>query len=107
MKFSAFVAVAAGLAAAAPRINLPALEVAVLGGSAFKVNQVPNKNYKTLYRGPRALAKAYQKFGVPIPSDLLQLLQQILTDLGISIPGQGGLNGGLGGNDTSDAGQGR
>jgi len=119
MKFSILSAAAAGLVAAAPskRGNAGALEVAVLGGSTFKVHQVLNTNYRTLHRGPRALGQAYLKFGSEIPPDLLLVLEQVLIDLGITVPGGGkginggkGVNGGAGtldGNDTTEGDQGR
>ncbi|KAL1878622.1 hypothetical protein VTK73DRAFT_7703 [Phialemonium thermophilum] len=84
----------ANLVVALPRqhkVSPQAFEVAVLGGSTFKLLQTPNKNFRALYRGPRALAKVYFKFGLPFPDDLLELLQEILTELGL---GQQQPNGG-------------
>lgn len=119
MKFSIFTAVTAGLVAAAPskRSTAGPLDVAVLGGATFQVHQVANTNYRTLHRGPRALGAAYQKYGKEIPAELLQILQRILIELGITVPSGGkgvnggnGVNGGAGsldGNDTAEGDQGK
>lgn len=53
-------------------------------------------------RGPKSVAKAYQKFGVPIPDDLAQCLKDILRAMGISP----GAYGAAGYNDTADSGKG-
>ncbi|KAK1993821.1 eukaryotic aspartyl protease [Colletotrichum falcatum] len=66
------------------------IEIATLGGAAFRIEQVPNPDfYYGSRRGPIALARAYSKFGQQIPDELLSLIDQILADLGL-------LNGGLG-----------
>jgi hypothetical protein len=97
----------AALVAAAPRVkanSLAALEISVLGGSTFKLHQAPNPNFRALGKGPRALAKAYQKYGVAFPDNLLEVVLEILKELGIDVPD---LNGGASdGNGTSNAGQG-
>jgi hypothetical protein len=100
----------AGLVAAAPRVKIKsnsvsALEISVLGGTTFKINQKPNNHFQSHGRGPRALARAYQKYGVAIPEDLLQTVLEILRELGITVPGLVG--GGADGNGTANAGQGR
>lgn len=98
----------AGLVAAAPRAkanSATTIEISVLGGSTFKIHQAPNSNFRTKGQGPRALAKAYQKYGVSIPDDLLEIVLQILKDLGINVPGRAG--GGADGNGTTTVGQGR
>lgn len=59
-------------------------EVATLGGAAFRVQQVPNPDfYYGNRRGPIALARAYSKFGAPIPDDLRSLVDNILDELGL------------------------
>ncbi|KAK1988626.1 eukaryotic aspartyl protease [Colletotrichum cereale] len=60
------------------------LEIATLGGAAFRIEQVPNPDfYYGSRRGPIALARAYSKFGQPIPNDLQSLIDQILAELGL------------------------
>lgn len=98
----------AGLVGAAPKVkanSFAALEISVLGGSTFKLHQAPNPNFRALGRGPRALAKAYQKYGVSFPDNLLEIVLEILKELGITTSGQGA--GGAGSNGAASAGQGR
>lgn len=71
-----------GLVAGAPLILE---EITVLGGETFKLNQVLNENFNTAYQGPRALAKAYQKYGVTIPAALMTVLQKILQEMGVDV----------------------
>ena len=40
---------------------------------SFKVERVPNSGF-TGRNGPQALAKAYRKFGVPVPQTLVDVL---------------------------------
>ncbi|OIW26012.1 Asp-domain-containing protein [Coniochaeta ligniaria NRRL 30616] len=97
----------AGLVAAAPRVkanSLAALEISVLGGSTFKIHQAPNVNFRSRGQGPRALAKAYQKYGVEFPDGLLEIVYEILKELGIPVPDRNG--GASDGNGTTNAGQG-
>ncbi|KAI0198393.1 eukaryotic aspartyl protease [Astrocystis sublimbata] len=67
-------------------------EVTTLGGTTFKVNQVPNQKYSGAIkgRGAMAMARAYTKYGEPVPDDLLAYIYQLLEDLGlIEKPGEG------------------
>ncbi|KAJ0161122.1 hypothetical protein CTA2_6753, partial [Colletotrichum tanaceti] len=77
---AAVVPFAARLVDAAPS----KMEIATLGGAAFRIEQVPNPDfYNGSRRGPIALARAYSKFGQQIPDDLMSLIDQILDDLGV------------------------
>ncbi|KAJ9151841.1 Asp-domain-containing protein [Pleurostoma richardsiae] len=106
MKFLSIAAVAAsalssagGLVAAAPLsvvVEASKFEISVLGGATLKIPQVYNKGFIQVHRGPRALAKAYAKFGVQIPDELQQLLLEILAELGVNVKT----------NQTTNAGQG-
>lgn len=52
-------------------------------GSTFRVPQVHNENFVQHGRGPRAVAKTYQKYGVEIPDNLVTVLQNLVfTDMG-------------------------
>ena len=86
-------------------ITPDAFQIAVLGGQTFRVSQVPNAGFIPIGRGPRAMARAYSKYGITIPADLLLVLQEILLELGLLRPnpnGQGGLGGaGRGGSGNS------
>jgi hypothetical protein len=96
----------AGLVVGAPRVKPKHGTIAVsgLGGSTFRVHQEANPHFRNLGNGPRARAKAYQKFGVPVPESLLDVLLEILEQLGIHVPG---LEGGSGdGNGTTTGGRG-
>ncbi|EFQ30784.1 eukaryotic aspartyl protease [Colletotrichum graminicola M1.001] len=85
------------------------IEIATLGGAAFRIEQVPNPNfYYGSRRGPIALARAYSKFGQQIPDELLSLIDQILAELGLLNGGNGahmghGEGGGSKGNGTATA----
>ena len=76
MKFASLTAAAAaaGLVAAAPA---PGLEVSTLGGATFRVRQVHNPRYNQIGRGPRALGRVYQKYGLEMPVELVATLQSI------------------------------
>lgn len=85
------------------------LEIQVLGGQTFKIEQVSNPRFggTTFKSGPMELFRAYAKFGVSImdPGSLEQLLE-ILCQLGLLTcagtgGGIGGDNGSGGGNDSS------
>jgi len=79
----------------------PLFEISTLGGMAFKINQVPNQKFYGARkgRGAIALAKAYSKYGVAVPDDLISYIEQILEELGLGQnPGDG--------NDTSASPQG-
>lgn len=98
----------AGLVAAAPRATSNALtevEISVLGGTTFRIQQTPNAKFQPYGRGPRELAKAYQKYGAAVPDDLLQTILQILGELGITASGRSGDGADDNGNGT--AGEGR
>jgi hypothetical protein len=79
----------------------PLFEISTLGGIAFKIHQVPNQKFYGARkgRGAMALAKAYSKYGVAVPDDLISYIEQILEELGL------GQNPG-GGNNTSTSPQG-
>ncbi|CAK7218041.1 hypothetical protein SCUCBS95973_003355 [Sporothrix curviconia] len=69
------------------------LEISVFGGQTIRAPQVLNAGFVTPGRGPRALAKAYAKFGVEISPELLLILEEILEALGITVPGVAGTGG--------------
>ncbi|CAK7234166.1 hypothetical protein SBRCBS47491_008857 [Sporothrix bragantina] len=66
------------------------LEISVFGGQTIHAPQVINTGFITPGRGPRALAKAYAKFGVELSPELLLILEEILAALGITLPGVAG-----------------
>ncbi|KAK3941528.1 aspartic peptidase domain-containing protein [Diplogelasinospora grovesii] len=107
MKFfhhAAAAASLAGLAVAAPRvieIGPADFSISVLGGSTYKLPQVYNEHFRQVGKGPRAIAKVYQKFGIEFPPELLAILEQLLEELGITIPGI--TNGGKGGSGTTNS----
>lgn len=83
----------ANIAVAAPRVvqvNAADLKYSTLGGKTFKVSQVYNNGFRQRGKGPRAVAKAYQKYGLEIPPQLLDILQSLLEDLGVEIQGVSG-----------------
>jgi len=70
--------VAGGLSTAIPpRIGAPAPAPAPAGTGNFSVAQVRNPHFTK--HGPIALAKAYRKYGVPVPDDLLAVVSSILS----------------------------
>ncbi|KAL2154393.1 hypothetical protein VTH82DRAFT_3069 [Thermothelomyces myriococcoides] len=85
MKFAVF-ALAASLVAAAPRVvkvDPSDIKPRRLGGTKFKLPQIHNDFFRQHGRGPRALAKAYEKYNIELPPDLLHVIRGILRDLGI------------------------
>lgn len=66
-------AASAGLVAAAPK----GYKVSTLGGATFSVPQVYNDHYSQIGKGPRALAKIYQKYGMEMPAGLVSTLDVI------------------------------
>ncbi|KAK6215025.1 eukaryotic aspartyl protease [Colletotrichum tabaci] len=97
MRFTNSAAIAAVIPFAARLVDAAPskMEIATLGGAAFRVEQVPNPDfYYGSRRGPIALARAYSKFGQQIPDDLLSLIDQILDDLGLLKGGKGVHKGG-------------
>lgn len=70
--FLASLAVAGNLAAALPAAGQ---------SQTISINAVHNKNFKP--NGPLALAKAYNKYNVPMPSNLATLVSSIQKDLGL------------------------
>lgn len=93
-----------GLVAAAPHtkvIKIDLSEISVLGGMTFKIHQQPNKAFKGVRKGSLALARAYSKFGVEFPDDLLTAIEKLLEELGLAG------NTTTGGNGTTTAGQGK
>ncbi|KAL2161527.1 hypothetical protein VTH06DRAFT_8089 [Thermothelomyces fergusii] len=86
MKLAAALALAASLVAAAPRVTQvdPSdLKPRRLGGTKFRLPQIHNHFFRQHGRGPRALAKAYEKYNVEMPPGLLAVIRKILKDLGI------------------------
>ncbi|KAF3023496.1 Type I transmembrane sorting receptor [Neopestalotiopsis sp. 37M] len=76
-----------GLVAAAPHtkvIKIDLSEISVLGGMTFKIHQQPNKAFKGVRKGSLALARAYSKFGVAFPDDLLTAIEKLLEELGLA-----------------------
>lgn len=101
-------------AAVAPFMRVSAapaglLDVAVLGGNTFRAPQVESTSFISgSKRGVIALASAYSKFNVALSDELLQLIEEILEELGLLQPngsaGSGSTNStGSIGNDTVDA----
>lgn len=91
MKFATFAAFAASLVAAAPRVvqvHPSDIRPRRLGGHKFKLPQIHNDMFRQHGRGPRALAKAYEKYDIELPTDLVEIVQKILTELGINLPVQ-------------------
>ncbi|KAL2017717.1 hypothetical protein VTK56DRAFT_1742 [Thermocarpiscus australiensis] len=94
MKFAnlavaAFVAPVA-LVTAAPRVvqvQPSDIKVKRAGGSAFKLAQVHNDLFIEHGKGPRALARVYQKYNIEMPQELVAVLRQIMADLGIQATG--------------------
>lgn len=80
------------------------LQITTLGGMTFRVLQEPNQKYTGVRRGPLAMARAYSKYGVAFPDDLLAAIERLLEELGLS-NGAGNGAGGNGGN-NSTSGQG-
>ncbi|AEO66078.1 uncharacterized protein THITE_2113898 [Thermothielavioides terrestris NRRL 8126] len=112
--------VASTLVAGAPRVvrvHPSDIKPRRTGGTRFKVSQIHNANFRQHGKGPRALAKVYNKFNIELPSDLADVLQTILTELGLGdfltekIPGSGSTGGGSGNagppfaNQTDDQGE--
>ncbi|KAK9425762.1 hypothetical protein SUNI508_03123 [Seiridium unicorne] len=75
-----------GLVSASPLkvITIDLSEISTLGGMTFKIHQQPNKAFSGVRKGPLAIAKAYAKFGVSFPDDLLSVIEQLLEELGLS-----------------------
>jgi hypothetical protein len=91
MKFTAFAAFAASLVAAAPRVvqvHPSDIRPRRLGGQKFKLPQIHNDMFRQHGRGPRALAKVYEKYDIEPPTDLIEVVQKILIELGINPPVQ-------------------
>lgn len=100
MKYVSVAALAAGLASAAPAKQPSAFEglvsktaeevsdfeVQVLGGMTLRAPQVYNTNFIQMKRGPRAYVQSlrkYSAFGATIPPNLLQIIDEILGELGL------------------------
>lgn len=100
MKYINFATLAAGLASAAPAKQPSAFEglvsktaeevsdfeVQVLGGMTLRAPQVYNTNFIQMKRGPRAYVQSlrkYSAFGATIPPNLLQIIDEILGELGL------------------------
>lgn len=88
MKFAAL-AFAASLVAAAPRIvqvNPSDIKPRRIGGSKIKLPQIHNDMFRQHGKGPRALAKVYEKYDIELPQELRDVVQKILGELGIELP---------------------
>lgn len=100
MKYVNVAALAVGLASAAPAKEPSAFEglvsktaeevsdfeVQVLGGMTLRAPQVYNTNFIQMKRGPRAYVQSlrkYSAFGATIPPNLLQIIDEILGELGL------------------------
>ncbi|KAK4152440.1 aspartic peptidase domain-containing protein [Chaetomidium leptoderma] len=88
MKF-AVVALAASLVAAAPRVvqvHPSDIKPRNIGGSKIKLPQIHNDMFRQHGKGPRALAKVYEKYDIELPPGLKDIVQKILQELGIELP---------------------
>ncbi|KAI2626413.1 eukaryotic aspartyl protease [Xylaria nigripes] len=67
-----------GILDLSPQVNMP-----TVAGTTFKINQIPNPNFHGTKKGEgaKAMAKAYLKYGAPIPNDLLLYVEQLLAEL--------------------------
>jgi len=87
MKFSvAAVAATAGLAAASPvavQVHPEDLKVSTLGGATFRVRTVYNKDFSQIGKGPRALGRVYQKYGMEMPAELVATLHAIADKMAV------------------------
>ncbi|KAG8159840.1 hypothetical protein KVR01_010477 [Diaporthe batatas] len=100
MKYINVAALTVGLAGAAPAKQPSAFEglvsktaeevsgfeVQVLGGMTLRAPQVYNTNFIQMKRGPRAYVQSlrkYSAFGATIPPNLLQIIDEILGELGL------------------------
>ncbi|KAK4237502.1 aspartic peptidase domain-containing protein [Achaetomium macrosporum] len=93
MKFAALAFAASlfapALVAGAPRVvkvDPSDIKPRRLGGSRIKLPQIYNANFKQHAKGPRALAKVYRKYNIELPGELLDVLKNILQDMGIEVP---------------------
>lgn len=106
MKFFTVAALAASLVGAAPLSSeieslleltteqVVEFEVATLGGTTLRAEQMRNENFIAAGRGPRAYLQSLRKFsqfGATIDPSLICLVDSILQDLGLgSLLGAGG-----------------
>lgn len=95
MKLASLATVAAALVApatlvaAAPRVvqvHPSDIKVRNVGGSSFKLPQIHNDMFQQHGKGPRALAKVYEKYNMELPPNLRAVVRKILQELGIKIP---------------------
>lgn len=117
-------ALAVGLASAAPAKEPSAFEglvsktaeevsdfeVQVLGGMTLRAPQVYNTNFIQMKRGPRAYVQSlrkYSAFGATIPPNLLQIIDEILGELGLGDLLGGGTGTGTGTGTGAGQGQGK
>jgi hypothetical protein len=99
MRFSVLGVVGVALSSCDLTVAVPArspLEVIVLGGSTFRIKQAYNQNFRPQYQGVRAMAKAYNKYGIAYSPELLALLEQILKEFGLTLGSGKGVGGGIG-----------
>ncbi|KAK7962503.1 Endothiapepsin [Apiospora aurea] len=76
------------------------LQITTLGGMTFRVRQEPNQKYTGMRKGPLAMARAYSKYGVEFPDDLLAAIERLLEELGL---GNNGSGNGAGNADSSNS----
>jgi hypothetical protein len=88
MKFSiaAAVTATAGLAAGSPvvtQVRPQDLKVSTLGGATFRVRTVENRDFNPIGKGPRALGRVYQKYGVEMSDGLVAALESIAEKMNL------------------------
>ena len=101
MKFAGLAAVtslvaSAALVAGAPRVvqvHPRDLKIKRPGGSSFKLPQIHNNMFRQHGKGPRALARVYEKYDIQLPPELVDLVKKILEDLGIELPAKAASHG--------------
>lgn len=61
-------------------------EISTLGGRTVKISQIQNSNFHGARkgRGAIAIARAYSKYGAPVPDDLLAYIEQLAEGLGLA-----------------------
>ncbi|KAI1114958.1 eukaryotic aspartyl protease [Nemania sp. NC0429] len=67
-------------------------EISTLGRRAVKISQVPNPKFPGTRkgRGAMAMARAYSKYGAPVPDDLLAYIERLAEESGLAQdPGAG------------------
>lgn len=70
----------------------PLVETSTLGGRTVKISQIQNSKFHGARkgRGAMAIARAYAKYGAPVPDDLLAYIEQLVEERGLAKnPGAG------------------